>query len=146
MSITIREKINACIKHYQDAQVNGTKDVEKQVQIYTDDSVFISFPVPGVVGLSKVRILQGKHEIYKAFEEYNSFIKNFDEISIVNKNLMIDSETGRGGFVMEITTKREGEIKTYLNCLQMQFNSEMKVIQSLNWQGEVGNQDVLKFI
>ncbi|MCL9683374.1 hypothetical protein [Legionella maioricensis] len=146
MPTSTREKIYSCIKHYQDAQINGKKDVDKQIQIYTDDSVFISFPVPGVVGLSKVRVLQGKKEIYQAFAEYNNFIKAFDEISIVNKNLMIDSTTLRGGFVMEITTNRAGEIKTYLNCLQMQFNSEMKVVQSLNWQGEVDNKDVLKSI
>lgn len=141
-----RECIKAVLNHYQDCQLSGLKDVERQMEIYCDDSQFIVFPVAGVVGVSGPRVLNGKQAIRELFEQYNKHASTFDSVSILHKNHMIDPETLKGSFVMEITMIKNGERHQYLNYLQMQLNEEMQVTLSLNWQADVTGSHVLEAV
>jgi hypothetical protein len=98
-----RERIQTVLKHYQDCQLDGIKDVDRQMEIYSEKSQFILFPVAGVVGISEPRIIDGKHAIRQLFEQYNAHAGTFDNVSILNKHQMIDPEALKGSFVMEIT-------------------------------------------
>jgi hypothetical protein len=141
-----RESIKAVIKHYQDCQLSGIKDVERQMEIYSDDSRFIVFPVASVVGMSEPRVLEGKQAIRELMEHYNKLAIACESVSIHNRELMIDPEALRGSFVMEITMTSDGESQHYLNYLQMQLSSDMQVVSSLNWQADVSGSDVFRFV
>lgn len=141
-----RENIKGVLKHYQDCQLNGIKDVDRQMQIYSDDSVFVVFPLAGVVGMSDPLLLNGKQEIRNLMEQYNKLAGTFDSVRIINKELMVDPEALKGSFVMEITMTKAGETHQYLNYLQMQLNQDMQVIQSLNWQANATGSEVLKYV
>jgi len=141
-----REHIQAVLKHYQDCQLNGIKDIDRQMEIYSEESQFILFPVAGVVGISDPRIINGKHAIYQLFEQYNSLARTFDSVNILNKHQMIDPEALKGSFVMEITMTQAGNSHNYFNYLQMQLNRDMQVITSFNWQADVTGSHVLQFL
>lgn len=141
-----REGIQAVLDHYHDCQINGIKDVERQMEIYSEDSQFILFPVAGVVGISDPRVIDGKQAIAQLFEQYNTLAKTFDSVSIVNKHQMIDPEALKGSFAMEITMTRSGDSHYYFNYLQMQLNQDMQVISSMNWQADITGSGVLDYL
>ena len=141
-----REIVEAVLKHYRDCQLDGVKDVERQMEIYSDDSRFVVFPTPGVMGISDPVALDGKEAIRDFFEQYNDYVNTLDSITILHKNFMVDQEALKGSFVMEITMIKGEERHQYLNYLQMQLNEDMQVILSLNWQADVTGSRVLEFV
>lgn len=141
-----REHILNVLKHYQDCQLNGIKDIDRQMEIYDEESRFIVFPTAGVVGISDPHLFNGKQAIRQLFEQYNTLAKTFDSVSILNKHQMIDPETLKGSFVMEITMTKASESHHYFNYLQMQLNRDMQVIFSLNWQADITGSHMLEFL
>ncbi len=143
MDSNSRAGIQAIIKHYQDCQLNGIKDIDRQMEIYSEESQFTVFPAIGVVGVSEPQIFNGKQAIRELFEKYNSKAKACESVTIVNKNDMIDPEALRGSFVMKITMTKADESHSFFNYLQMQFNHDMQVISSLNWHADVTKSPLL---
>jgi hypothetical protein len=141
-----REKIHAVLKHYENCQLTGLKDVERQVQIYSEDSIFVVFPVPDLMGVGAPRVLTGKQAIIELFEQYNQSAAACDSVDIVHKHFMVDAEALKGSFAMEITMVKDGKQSQYFNSLQMQFNARMQVTLSLNWQADISGSDVLRHI
>lgn len=144
--IMTRDVIADALKYYQDSQPNGFKDIDKQLKLYTEDSIFISFPVAGVVGNSGARVMNGVEEIKTAFDEYNQFIKDIDNFTIEYLHPMIDEHDLKGSFIMKITHASDGIKSTFLNYLQMHFNQDMKVTFSLNWQANADDDEMLKIV
>tara|TARA_R110000868_G_scaffold411611_1_gene705894 strand:- start:1655 stop:2098 length:444 start_codon:yes stop_codon:yes gene_type:complete len=143
---TTRDAIAAALKYYQDSQPNGLKDIDKQLKLYTEDSIFVSFPVAGVVGKNDARVMKGIKEIKIAFDEYNHFIKDIENFTIEYLHTMIDEHNLKGSFVMKITHTTNKIKSIFLNYLQMQFNHDMKVTFSLNWQANADDDEVLKIV
>lgn len=141
-----RAHIQEVLKHYQESQLNGIKNIDRQMEIYKKESQFIVFPAAGVVGISDPRIFNGKQAIRQLFEQYNALAKTFDSVKIVNKHQMIDPETLTGSFVMEITMTKANVSHHYFNYLQMQLNRDMQVILSLNWQADITGNALLHFL
>ena len=142
MSSQARNRIQAILKHYQDSQPNGIKIVERQLEIYSEESLFFIFPASGVIGSAEPIILEGKQDIRRLFEQYNAHAETFDSVNILYMHQIIDPEALKGSFVMHITMTKGGKSHQYCNSLQMHFNKDFEVILSINWQADITDSRV----
>lgn len=139
MRSSLRQKITDVVKHYQTCQASGIKDVDTQMEIFTEDCAFLCFSAAAVVGSSGVAIYDGKEEIRKAFEQYNRHIGEPENIEIDYFDLVVDEENLRCNFNMflHIKTNPNNPVE-FFNMLQFHLNEEFKIFKAYNWQGDTG--------
>lgn len=147
MVTNLRQKIIDVVMHYQSCQASGIKDVDKQMEIFTEDCAFLCFSAAAVVGTTGVVVYDGKEEISKAFEQYNRHIGQPENIEIEYFDLVIDEENLRCNFNMLLHIKTDPNNPVdFFNMLQFHLNKELKIFKAYNWQGDTGALSLRKIL
>lgn len=147
MKINLRQKIANVVAHYQSCQTSGIKDIDKQLEIFTEDCVLMSFSSAALVGKSGMTIFKGKEEIRKCFDSYNKQMRTPSNVKIENFDLVIDEENLRCNFNMLIHVKVDPKHPVvFFNTLQFHLNEELKIFKAYNWQGNAGTENLYALV
>jgi len=134
------EQLLAVARCYQDTQPNGIKEVEQQLALFAEDTVFISFPIAQVVGSNEPRLLMGKAALREAFLSYNVFAKQAQSLAMTYHHAYayVDPETNKGvcGFTLLIQMREDEKLSVAMNHLQLHVNEDNLIDRSVNWQAQ----------
>jgi len=126
------------MKRYQDTQPRGVKDVGAQIELFSPDCVFVSFPVASVVGSVEPRLLHGRAALRDAFVAYNDFIMKQPFVGITYVDTYADvSQDGRSGicgFTLVIDTGDERMQSMAINQAQFHVRTDGLIYRMMNWQ------------
>ena len=126
------------MKRYQDTQPRGVKDVNAQIELFSLDCVFVSFPVASVVGSVEPRLLRGREALHDAFVAYNHFIlkQPFVDISYVDTYAVAsqDGRSGICGFTLVIDMGDERIQSMAMNQAQFHVRTDGLICRLMNWQ------------
>ena len=139
----VRNKIATVVNHYQQTQASGLKDIEKQLEIFTDDCTWVIFATEAVLGNSGLLIINNKDSLREGCEKYNNHIGSPNNITINYFDLVIDENNLRCNFNMLLHIKIDPKNPVYsFNTLQFHINENFKIYKAYNWQGKVGNTEI----
>lgn len=135
------------IDRYQQTQPDGVKCVDEQIRLFSQDCVFISFPVVSVVGSAEPRLLRGQAAIHEAFVAYNQFIASQDSVAIRYQDAYADPlPDGLGGvcgFTLLIDVVNEGKAALAINHAQFHVDQNGLIVRMMNWQA-TGTVEILQ--
>lgn len=133
-----RDDLLAVMKRYQQTQPEGVKQVNAQLELFSADCVFISFPVASVVGHVQPRMLCGHEALRDAFVAYNQFIEAQDAVDITYIDAYADTRAdGRGGicgFTLLINVVNGEKRSMAMNQAQFHVAADGLVCRMMNWQ------------
>jgi len=133
-----REQLMNVMKRYQDTQPRGVKDVGAQIELFSPDCVFVSFPVASVVGSVEPRLLHGRAALRDAFVAYNDFIMKqpFVDITYVDPyaDVSQDGRSGICGFTLVIDVVNESTQSVAMNQAQFHVGADGLICRLMNWQ------------
>lgn len=140
---SLRQQIADVILHYQNSQATGLKDIESQLQIFTDNCIFMSFAASELAGKAGIHSYRNKDELRESLKEYNDHIQNPNNVDIEYFDTIIDEENMRASFnlLFQVTTD-PSQPKEFFNTIQFYLNKDLKVFKAYNWQGDAGEVDL----
>jgi hypothetical protein len=133
-----RRVLVAILKRYEETQPEGVKQVDAQIALFSDQCVFVSFPVATVVGSAEARLLHGRQAICDAFQAYNDFIAQQEVVTISYLDAYADARAdglgGVCGFTLLIEVQNGEQRSMATNQAQFHVDAQGLVYRMMNWQ------------